>query len=137
MKKIQLPAIGGIRKVIQPGGNVTVGTTIAEVGAQTISLAQLAQAITNLQKGQQNTGGGNIGLTGAQGKPGIGLLGPPGDDGAPGEDGPPGAAGAKGAAGATGGTGPAGPAIFLEAEPGEQGDWIPGPAGAAGAQHQL
>jgi hypothetical protein len=156
MKKIQVPAIGGIRKVIQPGSNVTAGTTIAEIGTNTITLAQLAAILTNIQNQQVNTGGGNVGDgTEAVLIPGPGLSGggpmlgsvpirltapiPWGlDDGGGGGDGDPGPPGAAGKPGATGSQGTVGPAVFLEAEAGEEGLWAaiqgaPGGAGTAGA----
>jgi hypothetical protein len=157
MKKIQLPAIGGIRKVIQPGATVAAGTTIAELGANTITLAQLAQLITQIQAQQQNTGGGNIvgpaapgggsggtiilgpGLSGGgaiTGATQISLTAPIPwglDDGGGGGDGDPGPPGAAGAAGKAGAQGPTGPAVFLAAEDGQDGqDAIPGPQGLAG-----
>jgi len=49
MKKIQLPAIGGIRKVIEIPD---AGTTIAEIGSGTITLPQLAKLITVAQQNQ-------------------------------------------------------------------------------------
>jgi Collagen triple helix repeat (20 copies) len=139
MAKFQVPTVGGIRKVIRPGGSAAPGTTIAELGSGVISLAQLAAILLQIQTQQNNTGGGNIGPTGAGGVAGkqgaLGMLGPPGDDGSPGEDGPPGVAGATGAAGAAGATGPAGAAglIFL-GEDGSDGDLgPPGPPGPLGA----
>lgn len=156
LKKVQLPVIGGIRKVITPGSNTPVGTTIAEFGSNTVSLATLAAIITQLQSQQVNTGGGNIG-TGNEGTlvPGPGLAGggvlignvpirlvapiPWGLEGGGGEDGdpgPPGMAGVRGVNGATGGVGPIGPAIFMSADAGTDGDIGPpgvqGPQGAAG-----
>lgn len=156
VRKAQLPVIGGIRKVITiPGTNVAVGTTIAEVGSGTITLAQLSAAITNVQQQQQNTGGGNIGDgTEAVLKVGPGLSGggpmlgtvllnltapipwglDDGGGGGDGDSGPPGQSGKAGANGATGGVGPAGPAIFMAAEDGQDGqDAIPGNRGANGA----
>src|SRR5580658_9624756 len=118
MIKVQLPVIGGLRKVILPGSNTAVGTTIAELGSNTITLAQLAAIITQIQAQQQNTGGGNIGdgteafLKVGQGLSGggpmvgtvqVNLTQPPslfpedGIDGDPGLQGIPGVAGAKGA----------------------------------------
>lgn len=106
-----------------------VGTTIAEFGSNTVSLATLAALISQLQSQQQNTGGGNIG-NGSEGTlvPGPGLAGggvlignvpirlvapiPWGLEGGGGEDGdsgPPGVAGAKGATGGPGATGATGP----------------------------
>lgn len=46
MRKIQLPAIGGIRKTITIPAATTPGTTIAEFGAGTITLAQLRAALS-------------------------------------------------------------------------------------------
>jgi hypothetical protein len=152
MKKIQVPAIGGIRKVIQPGSNVTAGTTIAEIGTNTITLAQLAAILTNIQNQQVNTGGGNVGDgTEAVLIPGPGLSGggpmlgsvpirltapiPWGlDDGGGGGDGDPGPPGAAGAPGVPGAQGAMGPAVFLDAEAGEDGLWaaIPGTPGGTG-----
>lgn len=153
MKKIQLPAIGGIRKVIQAGTTPAQGTTIAELGNGTVSLAQLAAIISQIQSQQVNTGGGNIGDgTEAVLVPGPGLSGGGpligtvrlnltapipwgmGDDGGggDGDPGPPGAPGKSGVNGATGGVGPMGPAIFLEADSGVDGD--SGPPGASGQQ---
>jgi len=129
--KIQLPSIGGLRKVIKvPGGNVAVGTTISELGSGTVSLAQLAAIITQVQASQTNTGGGNIG-DGSEGVlvPGPGLSGggpllgsvpirltapiPWFDDaggGGDGDPGPPGPAGSQGLAGVAGPPGAAGAA---------------------------
>jgi hypothetical protein len=61
MKKVQIPVMGGMRKVIQPGASVAAGTTIAEFGSGTVGLAQLAALITQIQAQQAATGGGNIG----------------------------------------------------------------------------
>lgn len=154
MKKIQLPAIGGIRKVIQPGAPAPQGTTIAELGGGTISLAQLAAIITQIQAQQVNTGGGNIGdgteavlkvgpgLAG--GGPMIGTVGlrltapipwglDDGGGGGDGDPGPPGAAGRNGANGATGAPGPAGAAIYFVADDGQDGlDAVPGGPGPQG-----
>lgn len=140
MKKFQLPVIGGIRKVLtQP--TTTPGTTIAELGQGTITLAQLAAIITQIQSQQNNTGGGNIGdgteafLAVGPGLSGGGpMLGtvrlrvnqPPvflADDGADGDPGPPGAPGLRGLQGVQGPPGPDG-------ADGADGD--PGPPGAPG-----
>jgi len=131
--KIQLPSIGGLRKVIKvPGGNVAVGTTISELGSGTVSLAQLAAIITQVQASQTNTGGGNIGDgTEAVLVPGPGLSGGGamlgsvpirltapvpwfddaggGGDGDPGPPGPSGSQGIAGVAGLPGAAGAAGP----------------------------
>jgi hypothetical protein len=48
VRKVQLPVIGGVRKVITPGSKVTVGTTIAEIGSNTVTLAQLAALLGTL-----------------------------------------------------------------------------------------
>jgi len=157
--KIQLPSIGGLRKVIKvPGGNVAVGTTISELGSGTVSLAQLAAIITQVQAQQTNTGGGNIGDgTEAVLVPGPGLSGggamlgsvpirltapipwglDDGGGGGDGDPGPPGAPGIAGINGATGTQGPLGPAIFMSADEGAEGDIGPrglqGPVGFTGA----
>lgn len=146
-RKIQVPAIGGLRKVIVPGNSTSTGTAIAGLEGATITLAQL-QAI--LGSVSINTGGGNIGGSGGAIKVGPGLqgggplvgtvtirltapVGVPGEDGPPGEDGAPGPAGKPGTAGSTGGTGPAGP----PGPPGDDGptgeDGAPGPSGPRGA----
>lgn len=151
MKKIQLPAIGGIRKVIQAGTTPAQGTTIAELGNGSITLAQLAAIISQIQSQQQNTGGGNIGDgTEAVLVPGPGLSGggpmigtvhlnltapilwglDDGGGGGDGDPGPPGVAGKNGLNGPTGGVGPAGAAIFLASDEGEEG--AAGPIGATG-----
>lgn len=152
MKKIQLPAIGGIRKVIQPGASTTAGTTIAEVGSGTVTLAQLAAAITQIQA-QQAAGNGNIGdgteaiLTPGPGLSGGGpLLGKVPlnltapipwllDDGGggDGDPGPPGQS-IQGPIGPTGGVGPSGPGIYILAEDGQDGqDAVPGSPGSPGS----
>jgi len=148
--KFQTPTIGGVRKIIRTPPATTVGTTIAEIGAGTITLAQLAAAISQLQAQQNNNGGGNIGPSGIfiETGPGLGggggggvvnlrLTAPipvfTGDDGADGDIGPPGIAGK---AGATGAGGPIGPAVFMLADDGDPGEQGPpgatGPAGATG-----
>lgn len=63
VKKVQVPVIGGIRKVIQAGA-VASGTTISEFGANTVTLAQLAQALSGFlgvigSSGSNLIGGGN------------------------------------------------------------------------------
>ncbi len=152
MSKFQIPTIGGIRKVIH-GPSTGVGTTIAEVGSGTITLEQLAAAISNIlqnagtiQTGQQNAGVlvPGPGLSGGGvlvGNVPIRLTAPipwfdAGDGGADGDPGPPGVAGAKGATGNTGGTGPigpVGPAVFFLADDGDPGDLgPPGPPGLPG-----
>lgn len=154
MAKFQVPTVGGIRKVIKTTTPAT-GTTIE--GLNTVTLAQLAALISQIQAQQENNGGGNIGDgTEATLVPGPGLSGggpmignvpirltapiPWGlDDGGGGSDGdpgPPGAPGRAGSNGATGAQGPLGPAVFMAAEDGQDGqDAIPsirGPSGANG-----
>jgi len=161
LRKIQLPAIGGVRKVIKPGTDTVPGTTIAELGNGTISLAQLATILTQIQKQQVNTGGGNIGDgTEAVLVPGPGLSGggpmlgtvgirltapiPWGlEDSSGGGDGDPGPPGPPGRNGITGQQGAAGPAAFMSADDGADGDIGPpgltgitgtaGPSGTVGA----
>ena len=111
-RKIQLPAIGGLRKTILLNQTST-GTAIDGLQGATITLAQL-QAILNA--GSVNSGGGNIGGSGGAIQVGPGLQGGgpivgtvhirlvggsgvPGDDGLPGDDGPPGPPGPTGAQG--------------------------------------
>ena len=159
--KFQTPTIGGVRKVIRTDNNVTVGTTIAEVGSNTITLAQLAQIITQIQSQQQNNGGGNVG-GGAEASivlgPGLSgggvLVGnvpirltapiPWGieDGGIDGDPGPPGAAGPQGVMGSQGpqgipgtsGTGSgSGLVVWVPEENWPDDIGIPGPTGPAGA----
>jgi outer membrane scaffolding protein for murein synthesis (MipA/OmpV family) len=71
---------------------------------------------------------GSTGATGAQGVATF-LEGEQGPDG---DLGPPGGAGPPGPQGTTGGQGPVGPAIFLEADPGEEAQMTPGVPGPQG-----
>jgi hypothetical protein len=139
MKKVQLPVIGGIRKVIQPGSSSAGGTTIAEIGNNAVTLEQLAALIFNLltNTGTIDTAGNAPGVL----IPGAGLSGGGvltgnvpiyltapipallAEDGQDGDVGPPGPRGATGAQGI--------PGAFLLAEDGQDGDI--GPPGAAGA----
>jgi Collagen triple helix repeat (20 copies) len=130
MSKFQVPTIGGIRKVIRPGaGAPPAGTTIAEFGAQTVSLAQLAAILTNIQTQQAPSNTiGQKGMAGARGLPGMYWQA---EDGADGEQGPPGLPGKAGVAGAAGAAG-AGGAPGMDGEPGADGDI--GPPGVAGQQ---
>jgi hypothetical protein len=151
MKKVQLPVLGGLRKVIYPGGtNPTVGTTIAEIGAGTITLAQLAAAINNILNNTGTTvppgtptGDLVLGPGLAGGGPLIGnvplrLTAPipwMGDDGGGGGDGDPGPPGMAGPAGAAGPQGPSGPLLMhMIPEDGADGEpsMIPGPIGPQG-----
>jgi hypothetical protein len=70
-KKIQLPAVGGIRKVIQTGGpTVTPGTTIQEFGSAVVTLAQLKAAL-----GITTATAGSSGSSASSLVPGPGLTG--------------------------------------------------------------
>lgn len=150
MAKFQVPSVGGIRKVIKL--NQQVGTTIAEFGAGTITLAQLKSSlgIVNGSGGATNTGGGNIG-TGSNGAIALGpglsgggpivgavpiyLNAPPAllsFEGEPGEDGLPGVIGRDGKAGANGAPGATG--FGLDGDQGEDGlPGLAGPPGGTGA----
>lgn len=154
VRKAQLPVIGGVRKVVTiPGSSIAVGTTIAEFGSNTVTLAQLAAALDLLIPADTGTIGGATptaaiavgpGLSG--GGPLLGVVpinltapipafifsdGGSGD----GEPGPPGQQGAPGAAGAPGVSNIPGPAVFMLANDGEDGhDAVPGSPGAAGPQ---
>lgn len=155
-KKVQIPVVGGLRKVIQVPTAQNVGTTIQEFGSQIVSLAQLktamglaglkaaaatgpATAAASLVVGSGLTGGGV--LTGAVS---LNLTAPIpafvfGDDGGGGGDGdpgPPGIAGTQGAPGPAGPPGapggPPGPGVFLAGDDGEDGER--GPPGMQGPQ---
>jgi hypothetical protein len=151
--KTQIPVVGGIRKVVKTPEAITPGTTIAEYGSGTITLAQLRQALGVIVT-KPNTQGGGGGGAGATIVPGPGLSGGGpvlgnvpinltapipvfifeegggGDSDAapiPGQTGPAGA-------GTTGAAGPMGPAIFLLADdPDEALNAIPGSVGPQGA----
>jgi hypothetical protein len=140
--------------MITTPGAVTPGTTIAEFGSGTVTLAQLRQALGVIPSKPNTQGGGGAGsativvgqgLTG--GGPVLGnipinltvpipwLMGD--DGGGDGDPGPPGISGAQGPQGPTGSSGgpvgPAGPAIFLAAEDGVDGtDGVPGLVGPQG-----
>lgn len=138
-KKVQLPVIGGIRKAIQ-GTNVAVGTTIAELGSDTVTLAQLALLLAQFATPNTGTIGGNgIALSPGPGLSGGGPLignvglyltapipsrreGPQGEQGRviPGQ---PGRAGNQGAPGAS---------TFMRANDGSDGRNIPGAPGRPG-----
>jgi len=144
-RKIQLPAVGGIRKVITPGGTSTadLANLQNQINALQAQLNQL-QALQhpNTQgsgseaflavRGALQGGGpmvGNVPLTTTG--PLVGIL--EGEQGEQGDIGPPGQAGARGATGPAGAAGPAG----ADGDPGEDGppgaQGPQGPAGAAGA----
>ena len=57
--KMQLPPIGGVRKVLKQNAQQSGGTTIAEIGNNTVTLEQLAALIFNLltNAGTIDTGG--------------------------------------------------------------------------------
>jgi hypothetical protein len=151
MKKVQIPVMGGLRKVIQVTNPVAAlanpGTTITEFANQTINLAQLKAAL-GIQPIKPSAGGNAApaslvpgpGLSGGGvmvGAVPINLTAPiPAfvfDEGGGGGDGDPGPPGVAGKDGPTGAQGPMGPAAYLAAEDGEDG-WhaIPGRDGAAG-----
>jgi Collagen triple helix repeat (20 copies) len=145
MKKTQVPSVGGIRKMLIPD-TTAVGTTIAELGSNTVTLAQLAALIAAATP-PVNTGGGNIG-TGNEATltPGPGLSGggvlignvpirltiPSALITEDGVDGDPGMQGVQGLRGIQGA-----PGIAMFAEDGADGDsgapGLPGAAGVAGA----
>jgi hypothetical protein len=55
--KMQLPPIGGVRKVLKTSTQQGSGTTIAEVGSGTVTLAQLAALIQNILNNNNNVVG--------------------------------------------------------------------------------
>lgn len=143
VKKVQLPVIGGVRKVITLPDS---GTTIAGYAGQTLTVAQLKTLIGSTTTVQA--------ASGAAAPAGAILLGPglagggpltgtipiqitapipvfvDNDDGGGGDGGP----GPPGRDGLTGAQGPTGPAVYLQAEPGEDAlPPIPGRDGANGA----
>lgn len=147
-KKVQVPVLGGLRKVIQIPNAQNVGTTIQEFGATVVTLAQLKAALGITSTKTVSTGGGSLGSASLVVGPGLSgggvltgavplyLTAPipvffGGDgDGGDGEPGPPGVAGAKGATGALGPSGP--PILFTADEPEEALNAIPGSIGAQG-----
>jgi hypothetical protein len=159
-KKVQIPVMGGLRKVVQvtnPTVTSNPGTTITEFANQTVSLAQLKQALGIKNTTSGGSGGGGVsaainlgpGLAGGgvvQGAVPINIIMPipafvfdddSGGGGGDGDPGPPGINGATGAVGPVGPSGgppgPPGPATYLlEPEAGEDGWPIPGQQGAPG-----
>lgn len=147
-KKVQVPVLGGLRKVIRTGEPQDVGTLIAEFGSNRITLAQLRAAL-QIPSSSSSGGGGTGGAASIVPGPGLvgggplvgavslALTGPLaimlGDDGG-GGDSEPGPPGQRGVDGATGSGGPAGPAVFMAAADGEDG-WhaVPGRDGSNGA----
>lgn len=115
--KFQVPTIGGIRKVVQTSGAQSVGTTIAEYGAGTITLAQLKQALGIIAPGTSGSAASSGGVKSAISLgPGLSGGGPLlgnvpifltapipafvfGEDAEPGEQGPPGPPGTGGGGG--------------------------------------
>lgn len=151
-KKIQVPVVGGIRKVVSVDSSAkAAGTTIAEVGSGTITLDQLAAAIAaklGIKTTPNTVGGGSSGNGALIVGPGLSGGGPLvgavplqlvapipfilGDDGG-GGDGDPGPPGQAGTAGPTGAGGPMGPAVFfLPDDPESALDAIPGNVGPSG-----
>jgi hypothetical protein len=148
MKKIQVPVIGGIRKVIRTTPSNQVGTTIAEYGSGTITLAQLKTALgINTVVAGPNTQSKNPPASIAPGQ-GLGGGGPvvgnvpiyltapipygifdEGGGGGDGDSGPPGLQGTNGV------TGPPGPVAGWFVEDGVEGmdASIPGNTGPQGA----
>ena len=157
MKKFQAPVIGGFRKMITLPPT-SVGTTIAEVGAGTITLSQLAAAINNILQGSGSVTTGSAQAANLVLGPGLagggtlvgnvplrltapipwgimedgadGDMGPPGQKGATGSTGPQGPQGIPG----TGGSGSlSGPVLWIPDDTSYDDFLIPGPAGDAGA----
>lgn len=54
-KKVQIPVVGGLRKSVTVGGSTAVGTTIAELGSATVSLAQLKALLGLLDDNNSGT----------------------------------------------------------------------------------
>ena len=132
-KKVQLPVIGGLRKVLNLTASAA-GTTIAELGDSTVTLAQLA-ALLGVTSG---SGAGGVGSTPAFLTPGPGLSGggalignvplyltAPIPAGRRGDDGEPG----RVVPGATGQRGIPGVSVYMRARDGEDGRSIPGAPG--------
>jgi hypothetical protein len=144
-KKVQIPVMGGLRKVVQvtnPAVVTNTGTTISEFANQTISLAQLKTALGIKQTA--SGGGGGVaaaivlgpGLSGGgvvQGVVPISLTAPIpvmyGEEGGIGDMGPPGTQGINGTIGRDGVNGPPG----FEGVEGPEGPMgppgVPGPSG--------
>ena len=155
VRKVKVPVIGGLSKVVRvdPGA---AGTTIAEYGSGTITLAQLKAALGVTSASSSKSGSTGAGAGTAAIAPGPGLSGGgtlvgvvpiqlvapipmlSSDDGGGGGDGEPGPPGQRGLDGAAGAQGPQGPAVFfLPDDPPEALDAVPGspgPAGGTGAQ---
>lgn len=144
VKKVQLPVVGGVRKVISTGSTTAAGTTISEFGSNTITLAQLAAALGTLVApasgliGDASTATIAVGPGLSGGGPVLGVVPinltaptPPQfffeeNEGPQGDQGLQGFTGAQGPIGIRGFTGEDG-------TPGEDG-WIQGPPGPQGPQ---
>lgn len=149
-KLIQVPVMGGLRKkvFIPDAATAAVGTTLAGFANQTITVQQLKTllGVASPSPSLPGAGGGGSIIVG----PGLGgggaVIGavplyitapiPYGlSDGGDGDDGQPGPPGqsVQGPQGITGGGGPMGPAVFLEAEAGQDGEMtVPGGQGLQG-----
>lgn len=152
MRKVQLPVVGGVRKVITVGADQS-----ASIDNLQTQINALAAALNQLLG--KNTATGGVGASAAiVPGPGIGgggvvagavpisLIAPipafifeEGGGGGDGDPGPPGLAGPQGPVGPAGPSGgpqgPPGPAVYLAGEDGQDGlDAIPGPRGASGPQ---
>jgi hypothetical protein len=139
VRKVQLPVIGGVRKVVQVGPTTAVGTTIAELGSATITLAQLAALLGVTAPGAANPGtptaaiSVGAGLSGGGPVVGVVPIGfnapiPVFGAGNDGDDGMPGLPGATGKPGANA------PIVALRGDDGEDAPLIPGPQGIQGVQ---
>jgi hypothetical protein len=140
VKKAQLPVIGGLRKIVQTGSSATVGTTIAELGSGTVTLAQLQALLAAITPASSGLIGDGTEATLVAGQ-GIGGGGPmlgavkvyltapiPIGDGdlIEGEPGPPGKQGAAGIPGA--------PGFIIPGEDGQDGEMGPPGIGSRGLQ---
>jgi len=146
-KKYQVPILGGLRKVIQPGSTTTAGTTIAELGTSTVTLAQLAQLL-NAATATPNTisssptaalllGPGLQGGGPLVGAVRINLTAPPALLPVEGDYSDEPMLPAQGVQGLQGVAGVPGTSIYVlpeDGEPGDPGIGITGPAGTPGAQ---
>lgn len=60
-KKVQIPVVGGIRKVVQVPSAAGVGTTLAGYAGQTLSIGQLATLLSSYFTAASAPSTGNIG----------------------------------------------------------------------------
>lgn len=144
-KKVQVPVLGGLRKVIQVPTNQAAGTTIQEFGASVVTLAQLKAAL-GITSTKTTTAGGGLGSASLVVGPGLSgggvltgavplnLIAPIpfmfGDEGGGDGDGQMGPPGLNGVIGAVGPQGP--PVIFTLDEPEEALNAVPGSVGPQG-----